>query len=250
MRGRRRLILLAAVVAAMLAAGTAAWAEPGATGELADARERLVASTREYLGTLGHLLALQKSAVERADAQARQRSDLYARGIVSRRELGDSEAALAAARAAADETERRMAEADALVGETLAAIELAKIPKAADSELVSTATVLRYQGPADLTAALVGDVERFFSGRFGRPLPVSARGQTAVHARLGLDHRRAIDVAIQPDSEEGKALVEYLKRQHIPFLAFRGAVPGASTGAHLHIGPISPPLGPQSATLR
>jgi hypothetical protein len=71
-------------------------------------------------------------------------------------------------------------------------------------------------------------------------LPVSAFGQTALHDRMGFDHRNALDVAVHPDSPEGRALMQYLLDAGIPFMAWRGAVPGSSTGAHIHVGQPSP----------
>jgi hypothetical protein len=43
-------------------------------------------------------------------------------------------------------------------------------------------------------------------------------------------------VALHPDSAEGRALMDYLRRRGIPFLAFRGARAGVATGAHIHVG--------------
>jgi hypothetical protein len=57
---------------------------------------------------------------------------------------------------------------------------------------------------------------------------------------LRFDHRDAIDVALHPDSLEGRTLLGYLRHAGIPFMAFRNAVPGAATGAHIHIGRASP----------
>jgi len=54
--------------------------------------------------------------------------------------------------------------------------------------------------------------------------------------RLGFDHRNSVDVAVHPDSVQGKALTEYLRGNGIPFLAFRSAIRGVATGAHIHIG--------------
>ena len=45
-----------------------------------------------------------------------------------------------------------------------------------------------------------------------------------------------MDVALHPDSNEGRSLLSYLRQGGIPFIAFRSAVPGAATGAHIHIG--------------
>ena len=79
-------------------------------------------------------------------------------------------------------------------------------------------------------------VEKFFAARFGRPLPVTAFGQSDLHTRWGLDHRRSLDVGLHPDSREGRALIEFLRGEGIPFLTFRHAVPGAATAPHIHIG--------------
>jgi hypothetical protein len=57
---------------------------------------------------------------------------------------------------------------------------------------------------------------------------------------LGYDHREAVDVAVSPRSREGRALITYLREARIPFLAFRGKMPGVSTGPHIHIGLPSP----------
>ena len=83
-------------------------------------------------------------------------------------------------------------------------------------------------------------IRDFFSGRFKKPLPTTAFGQSDLHTRWGLDHRNGIDVGLHPDSVEGRALIEFLRRESIPFLAFRGPVPGVATGPHIHIGNRSP----------
>jgi hypothetical protein len=49
-----------------------------------------------------------------------------------------------------------------------------------------------------------------------------------------------MDVALHPESKEGQTLLNYLRQLGIPFIAFRGAVAGAATGAHIHIGKASP----------
>lgn len=226
----------------------AAAEEATPTGELIRAHERVVDSTREYRASLERLLPFQETDANRAAAVVQTRRELFERGIVSRRELEDSERQWQAAIARLDETRKRMGEADALIGETLAAIELAKIPKAHAATYVSTPAVIQYRGAAELASLGIEDIERFFVTQFGRSLPVSARGQTPVHDRLGFDHRHAVDVAVQPDSDEGQALMEYLRQRHIPFLAFRRAIPGSSTGAHVHIGRPSLPLAAVSTT--
>jgi hypothetical protein len=79
-------------------------------------------------------------------------------------------------------------------------------------------------------------VEQFFVSKFKRPLPTTAFGQSDLHTRWGLDHRNGLDVGLHPDSAEGRALIEFLRAESIPFLVFRGPVPGVATGPHIHIG--------------
>lgn len=83
-------------------------------------------------------------------------------------------------------------------------------------------------------------VKEFFQSKFNRPLPVSSFGQSDLHTRWGLDHRNGMDVDLHPDSVEGRALVAFLKAESIPYLAFRGPIPGVSTGPHIHVGNRSP----------
>ncbi|HXG92293.1 MAG TPA: hypothetical protein VNN73_07980 [Blastocatellia bacterium] len=85
-----------------------------------------------------------------------------------------------------------------------------------------------------------GELQKFFASKFGRALPISAFGQSALHNRLGFDHRNGIDVALHPDSSEGRVVVNFLRARGIPFIAFRQAIPGIATGPHIHVGNPSP----------
>ncbi|HEX8686053.1 MAG TPA: hypothetical protein VF654_06105, partial [Pyrinomonadaceae bacterium] len=76
----------------------------------------------------------------------------------------------------------------------------------------------------------------WFRQTYGRELPVTAAGQSGTHNRMGLDHSDSLDVGINPATEEGARLREYLRAQRVPFLAYDRAVPGAATGPHIHIG--------------
>ena len=224
------------IIAVTLGLGSLHAQGADAADGLVDAQKRLVETTRTYRETLDRLLIFHEQDAARAEQEVAKRRSLLEKGIVSRREVEESEWAAAAAMRRVKETSERRAEADALLAETLASIELARLPRAPAAGVVSTANALRYDGDGELTSALASGLERFFAQRFARPLPVSARGQTALHDRMGLDHRAAMDVAVHPDSEEGRALIEYLRVRGIPFLAFRGAVLGSSTGAHVHVG--------------
>jgi hypothetical protein len=80
-------------------------------------------------------------------------------------------------------------------------------------------------------------LEIAFEAQFNVPLPISADGETALHRSLGFDHRGRVDVAVSPDAAQGRWLKRYLESRRIPYFAFRAAVPGQATGAHIHIGP-------------
>jgi hypothetical protein len=100
----------------------------------------------------------------------------------------------------------------------------------------------RFDGSGYFTPGQWRKVEEAFQRQFGRTLPVSAQGETQFHRRLGLDHRGRVDVALLPDSPEGQWLRQWLEREQIPYYAFRGAVRGRASAAHIHIGPPSPRL--------
>src|SRR2546425_12975607 len=97
----------------------------------------------------------------------------------------------------------------------------------------------RFDGNGKFTSGDFAKVNRAFERAFSKDLPVSANGKTAVHRALGFDHDGRVDVAISPDQPEGVWLRKYLAANHIPYFAFRAALPGKATGPHIHIGPMS-----------
>jgi len=127
---------------------------------------------------------------------------------------------------------------------TIALAEMARAEESLENRLSqeqaeASQIAERFDGDGMFTALMFAKVETAFTERFGKPLPVSAMGDTAVHRALGFDHRGRVDVAITPDQPEGVWLREYLTANRIPFFAFRQAVPGKATGAHIHLGPMS-----------
>lgn len=98
----------------------------------------------------------------------------------------------------------------------------------------------RFSGEGSVpSSAKIRAVEAAFERHFGEALPVSARGETELHKSMGFDHAGRVDVGLQPDSKEGVWLRKLLESMKVPYLAFRGAVKGQSTAAHIHIGPPS-----------
>jgi hypothetical protein len=89
---------------------------------------------------------------------------------------------------------------------------------------------------ADWSLEKAEKIKEFFVRKFHHDLPISALGQTETHDRLGFDHHNAMDVALSPDSREGRTLIGYLRQAKIPFIAFRRKLEGSATGPHIHIG--------------
>jgi hypothetical protein len=209
-------------------------------GGEADRLERLAAevarATLEYRATLERLRAMYQKDAESLAELVEVRRDLFERQIISRREVEIAEGLLAETQGKVKETERWIQDADKIIGEAAVHSELARMAPVPAGGYVATAAFIRFNGTMPFSLADLPRVERFFGGRFGRPLPVSALGQSPAHDRIGFDHRQAVDVAVHPDSAEGLALLGYLQGQNIPFVAVRQAVPGLSTGAHIHIG--------------
>src|SRR4051812_40771057 len=69
----------------------------------------------------------------------------------------------------------------------------------------------RFDGDGSFTREDFKHVVLAFEKRFGKALPISAQGETAVHRALGFDHRDRVDVALYPDTAEGSWLRHYLE---------------------------------------
>lgn len=204
--------------------------------ELTQARADLIQKIRETRAGAEKLLALHESDRARMAELYEQRREQYYAGLISRNEVLQTEHALAAAMLRVDEDKRWLAETDMALTEYTMRDELLRLPGIALGGYRETGTLVRFNGAAPWSLLDSAKVENFFARAFGRALPISAFGQTSTHDRLRFDHRNAIDVALHPDSKEGQSLIGYLRQSGIPFIAFRNAVPGAATGAHIHIG--------------
>ena len=121
-------------------------------------------------------------------------------------------------------------------GNVTALVDREKVSRIEQPSSRETEQVQETQSSRNWTIADASRVNAFFLTKFGRPLPMSAVGQSDLHDRWGWDHRQGIDVGLHPDSLEGVALVQFLRSEKIPFLVFRTAIPGVATGPHIHIG--------------
>jgi hypothetical protein len=237
--------VLAALVAALLAtsapaADRAAASAPSTAGTRAS---EVIATLADYRAKLEALVPIYEADLARAIEKRDQWRELLGRGIISRKEFETTETAVAAPQHKLEDTRRAIAEADHAMVDATTARALAGLAPLGRGGYEQTATLIRYNGPTAWSLKTgAAKVEQFFATHFGRPLPVSAYGQTALHERMGLDHRDALDVAVHPDSPEGRSLMEYLREAGIPFIAAWGVVPGATSGAHIHVGQPSPRL--------
>jgi len=180
-------------------------------------------------------VSAQEPEVEKLTKNTELLRQLYSEGLIARIEVDKAEQELVAAKARVAEEARL---ADLKAEELKKAEEATKVKtfvKPTLMPLSKTATVLRSTAGSWSIAGL-SSVQQFFSKTFGKPLPTSTIGQSATHNRMRWNHTNAVDVGLHPDSPEGRALMAYLQSQGIPFLAFRGAIPGVSTGPHIHIG--------------
>ena len=205
--------------------------------EAAAAKTELIKATTEYKSSLATLVSMYEAELKNAQQQLETRKQLFAQGIISKKELDDSEKKIAEAQAKINGSRKQMAEADDLIAESSAVEddEPARAPNLT-GRYTATPALIRYTGTAHWALADAAKVGSYFISRFGHQMPISAYGQTATHDRLGFDHRNSVDVAVHPDSAEGQTLMAYLKSAGIPFIAFRHAVSGSATGAHIHIG--------------
>jgi hypothetical protein len=202
----------------------------------ADMREKMM----EARESAQRLLAIYESEQERLRAEYENRVEYFRRGLIARNEVTRAEQDLARAELRVEEERRYLVETDLAILEASVRDELLLLPGVTADGYSERPMLLRFNGDAGWTLGEAWRIENFFMEAFGRSLPVSAWGQTETHDRLRFDHRDALDVALHPDSPEGRALLHYLRQTGIPYVAFRGALPGASTGAHIHIGRPSP----------
>lgn len=211
-----------------------------AQDELSKLRDEFVRLTDDYKKNLEKLQASYEREVKQAEEKSAKLKELYQQGLISRRDFEEGEQAVTNAKARIAEVQSRIREADAQVAQMMveakAMEEMAKAPQPARGKLTQTTSYIRYTGAGSWLLSESWKIQQFFLQKFGRQLPVSTYGQSALHNRWGLDHRNAMDVGIHPDSPEGQALMSFLRANGIPFAAFRGAIPGSSTGPHIHIG--------------
>lgn len=251
-RSYRNLFSLWLLTLSLLVCSNNAWAQKKKTkakpkpvasapaNELAKLRVEYVSKTKDYKASLEKLLVYHDADVKKAEEKLATAQKLFADGLIARSQLDEDQREVDAAKQKAAETRRQMTSADdqiaAILVEEDADQQLAKNLNLAKQRLVRTASFIRFTGGPGWNLSEAWKVQRFFSDTFHKELPVAVFGQGAIHDRWRLDHRNSMDISLHPDSAEGQALLSFLERSGIPYLAFRAAIPGTATGPHIHIG--------------
>ena len=222
------------------AAQTKKPSKPAAQTELQQLRDRYIATTKEYKASLEKLLTLYQDSLKKAQQRHENSQKLFDQGLLSKRDLEDSERVVTDAKLKISTVEQQMAGADTQIAQALVEVETEKQMKKLGASrrggLVQTTSFIRFTGAGHWLLNQASSIENFFQQNFKRPLPIAVFGQGAIHNQWRLDHRNAMDISLRPDEPEGQALIDFLKRNGIPFSAFRTAIPGVATGPHIHIG--------------
>jgi hypothetical protein len=182
------------------------------------------------------MLAAAQRRVERQAKIVAERQKLLDTGILAKSDLTASQEELESRRRVLSLAQNRLKLLDDLkqMAENEQRLEQAATAHANAGNLKNV--MIRYEGNGLFDLSELPTISSEFEKRFHHALPVSALGQTLLHRSMGLDHRNRVDVALNPDQTEGVWLRQLLEKLHIPYLAFRGAVSGAATAPHIHIG--------------
>jgi uncharacterized protein YqgQ len=194
---------------------------------------------RDYKSSLEKLIQLSEEKIKKDSTQLVELRKLLNEGLLARRDFEQAEAALAAEKSRLQEKRTELKQSGNLLAEVTAEAEGVKLSSrtvAKSSKLTQNSVIIRYKGAGAWAIGNLTKLQSYFRSQFGQSLPTSAVGQTHTHTRMGFDHRNGVDVALHPDSAKGRALINYLQSQGIPFIAFRSAVAGSATGPHIHIG--------------
>lgn len=208
------------------------------SSRLADIHQRLIAKMRASRDGLKQVVADYEEQLARESADYESKKRDYQNDLISQAALENSARAVGRTQLEIQCVRQWIVEDNAalsLAGDA-AREQQERLSDAPIGESIVTRTFVRYNGRAHWSLKDANKISSFFLEHYGHAMPISAMGQTPTHDRMGLDHREALDVAVRPDSAEGRGLIAYLRQVGIPFIAFRSRVRGMATGAHIHIG--------------
>jgi len=126
-KNHKFLQLILVLFAALAGVGEAP-AQTPAGGGLVQARAQLVDASKEYKSSTEELLRMEETEAERAAGRLVQLRELYAEGLLAKKELEEAEQALAGLRSKLEATRAQVAAAGRSVAEAEAALEAARRP--------------------------------------------------------------------------------------------------------------------------
>jgi hypothetical protein len=184
------------------------------------------------------MIAAAQRRYDRQQKKLEQRQRLVDAGVMARGELQALEEELASRQLTLDLANSRAKLIEQIIASARREFELEQGGRMQTAtSAVDSAVMVHFEGDGQISPADIRRIAEAYQREFHKPLPVSANGETNAHRALGFDHRGRVDVALNPDQKEGVWLRAYLEKNDIPYYAFRAAVPGKATGAHIHIGP-------------
>lgn len=208
-----------------------------ALANLADAQDDLILRRTLYASAesmtpdqSSEMLAAAHRRVDRQQVQIDNMRGMIETGIAARNQMDPLNTEMRFR-----QTSLELAEARVKLIEELAA--MARTEQDLETASASSSLEQHFVGKGTFSPDDLKKVEAAWEKQYDHAMPISANGDTATHRALGFDHRGRVDVAVTPDQPEGVWLRGYLEAHNIPFYAFRAAMPGKATGAHIHIGP-------------
>ncbi|MCS6804516.1 MAG: hypothetical protein RMM98_07935 [Acidobacteriota bacterium] len=188
-------------------------------------------------------LEQMESLLKEAQAHLDRQRDLFERGLIPRQKMEQAERLVRERQTLVDllSQQKKLAEQSvAYAEEAVRLVERQQTLQRSTPVSSSIKRVTKSYGRGTWSATDFQELARAFRETFGRPLPITALGQTQTHDRLGYNHQHRMDVGVHPDGPEGQWIIQYLEKRGIPYIAFRSGVPGHATGPHIHIGLPSP----------
>ena len=237
-KSRSFLFALGTLTVVFVGFGTLRHSQPFSLGRFDSQPEGAegVARMREILARDRILLADYERQQASLRVEVIKRRKLFQDGQIGKPQVQEAEQAFVVALKRVYEMRHSVTETDIAITEAVLGEKVQRLPMLPVNGYSETNELVRFNGPIKWSLKEAPRIEKYFSQAFGRRLPITALGQSETHNRLHFDHRDSMDVGLHPDSVEGRALIEHLRKNGIPFIAFRNAVAGASTGPHIHIG--------------
>src|SRR5437763_14991353 len=178
--------------------------------ELTKLRDQYISATKEYKASLQKLVTLYEDSVKKAEQRHEKSEKLFAEGLISKRDVEESERLLADAKLKVTTTQQQIDGADTQIAQALVEIEtekeMAKLGPMRRGAFVTTGSFIRYTGAGPWLLSQASSIQSFFQQTFKRPFPIAVFGQGASHNQWPMDPRNAMDTWLRADEQRRPAL--------------------------------------------